>query len=127
MRHLTVEGLAEFLRRRPQTHVLDVRFPHERETGHIPGDHHVPWHPVACGNPVAFLEQVLRVISPGDPVLVICTYGDRSCKAAALLQAAGFEHVYNVLGGYDDLQRCPHSDGTADWVTNLFPQPGGKR
>jgi len=100
--------------------VLDVRFAHERATGHIRGDHHVPWHPVSCPSPLSFVEQVLRLISPVDPVLVICTHGDRSCRAAALLESAGFEHVYNVLGGYDDIRGCPHADVCSDGAIDLF-------
>jgi rhodanese-related sulfurtransferase len=34
----------------------------------------------------------------------MCSSGQLSCKAAALLEAAGFTHVYNVLGGYADFR-----------------------
>lgn len=101
MRHLTIEGVAEFLGRHPHARLLDVRFAHERESGHIPGDHHVPWYGSDWMPNPSFLNQVLQRISPDDPVLVICRSGHRSHDAAALLETAGFRHVYNVLGGYE--------------------------
>jgi rhodanese-related sulfurtransferase len=101
MRHLTAEGLVAFLRQNPLAKVLDVRFAHEREAhGHMPGDHHVPWHTLGMKPNPAFLEEALGRISPSDPVLVLCQNGDCSPHAAALLESAGFKHVYNVLGGY---------------------------
>jgi hypothetical protein len=42
--------------------------------------------------------------------VVICRRGQRSCEAAALLEKAGFGHVYNVLGGYEDLQSLRRID-----------------
>lgn len=103
MRHLSVEGLAEFLRDHPAVGVLDVRFAHEREAGHLPGDHHVPWLTPEWEPDPGFVDQVLRHFSPDDYVLVICRCGHRSSEAAELLEQAGFSHVYNVLGGYKDL------------------------
>jgi rhodanese-related sulfurtransferase len=110
MTHLTTDGLATFLPLHPRAKVLDVRFAYERETWRIPGDLHVPWYtPDRERNP-EFLNQVLQHISPDDYVLVICHNGDRSCDAAAVLEAAGFKHVYNVLGGYMDIREAWYAD-----------------
>lgn len=103
MRHLTVEGLTDFLDGHPHAKVLDIRSAHERREGHIQGDHHVPWYSPDWTPDPAFLDQALQCVSPKDHVMVICRSGQLSYKAAALLEAAGFHHVYNVLGGYQDL------------------------
>ena len=113
MRHLTADGLAAFLRLHPRAKVLDVRFAYEREAWRIPGDLHVPWYTADWKPNPAFLSQALRYLAPDDYVLVICHNGDRSCDAAALLEAAGFKHVYNVLGGYADIREAWHGDITA--------------
>lgn len=110
MKHLTVDGLAAFFNRHPRVQVLDVRFAFEREAGHMAGDHHVPWYTLDGDLNPAFLTQVLRRISPDDPVLVICHSGHRACEAAALLETAGFKYVYNVLGGYADIWEMPAAD-----------------
>ena len=104
MKHLTVDGLAAFFNRYPGVQVLDIRFAFERKAGHLAGDHHVPWYTLDGDPNPAFLTQVLRRISPDAPVLVICHSGHRACEAAALLETAGFKYVYNVLGGYADIQ-----------------------
>jgi rhodanese-related sulfurtransferase len=110
MKHLTVEELVAFIDRHPRIQVLDVRFAFEREAGHMVGDHHVPWYTLDGDPNPGFLKQVLRRISPDDPVLVICHSGHRACEAAALLETAGFKHVYNMLGGYADILEMPTVD-----------------
>ena len=117
MKHLTVEGLVAFFSRHPRVQVLDVRFAFERDAGHIAGDHHVPWYTLDGDPNPAFLTQVLRRISPDDPVLVICHSGHRACEAATLLETAGFKYVYNVLGGYADLRKTPDIDWRSTMVT----------
>lgn len=112
MRHLTVEGLAAFLGHHPRAKVLDVRSAREREVGHLPGDHHVPWYSSDWTPDPAFLDRALQCLSPEDHVMVICRSGHLSYQAAARLEAAGFNHVYNVLGGYQD------------WLASAWPGGG---
>jgi rhodanese-related sulfurtransferase len=124
MRHLTAEGLRDFLSHHPNIIVLDVRFAHEREIWHIPHDHHVPWYtPVWETNP-DFLGLVLQCCSPDDYVLVICSNGYRSCEAAALLELAGFKHIYNVLGGYQDILRLGRMAFSGKWPGVYQDQAG---
>lgn len=110
MRHLSTDGFVSYLRHHPQARVLDVRFAHERKAcGYMHDDHHVPWYtPDGKPNP-AFLGLVLQRLSPNDDVLVISRSGHRSHDASALLESAGFKHVYNVLGGYEDIREARHA------------------
>lgn len=114
MRHLSFEGLAPFLREHPRTRVLDVRLAHERDGEHLRGELAVPWHtPDRVPDP-DFLDQVLRQLSPDDYVVVVCTSGHVSFEAAALLEQAGFCHVYTILGGYEDIRRARRTDVSRD-------------
>lgn len=110
MRHLSVEGLAEFMRNHPGIRVLDVRFAHEHITGHLQGDHNVPWYTPDWAPDPDFVFRVLERLSPHDYVVVVCSSGNLSCEAAALLEQAGFGHVYTVLGGYEDIRQARRAD-----------------
>jgi rhodanese-related sulfurtransferase len=105
MVHLTAEGLDAFFRQHPHARTLDVRFAFEREHADSLAAHHVPWLRRDWTPDPAFLQQVLQNLSPRDYVLVLCHRGDYSHHAAALLEAAGFRHVYNLLGGYADIRK----------------------
>lgn len=110
MRHLSVEGLTDFMREHPDVRVLDVRFAHEHLAGHLQGDHNVPWYTPDWAPDADFIARVLERLSPDDYVVVICRSGNLSCEAAARLEQAGFSHVYTVLGGYEDIRQARHAD-----------------
>jgi rhodanese-related sulfurtransferase len=72
--------------------LLDVRTPKEFNEGHIPN---------ARLFPIADLSRHLNDL-PADktqPVLVYCSSGVRSAKAAHTLYRNGFKDVYNLAGG----------------------------
>jgi hydroxyacylglutathione hydrolase len=85
--------------------LLDVRTPHEWDEGHFAGAQYLF---------LGELPEKVRNLNPHQPVVVYCASGYRSSLAASLLQAAGFDTVRNVPGGY-----------TA-WTTAGFPvvKPG---
>lgn len=120
MVHLTVEGLDPFFRQHPHARMLDVRFAFEREPGDPPAAHHVPWFRRDWTPDPDFLQQVLQRLSPRDCVLVLCHRGDYSHHAASLLEAAGFRHVYNLLGGYEDIRKTASSSTPASIATSGF-------
>lgn len=72
--------------------VLDVRETHERSEGFIPGSISIP---------LPELAQRLGELDRRAGIAVHCRGGYRSAIASSLLQAAGFEHVVNVTGGFD--------------------------
>jgi rhodanese-related sulfurtransferase len=86
---ITVQDLS------PETNhfaILDVRRPPEWKSGHIPG---------ARLEPLDGLTKTLDELDRKAPVAVNCKGGYRSAVACSLLEAAGFEHVVNVIGGFD--------------------------
>lgn len=116
MKHLSADSLFDLLTHHPHAKVLDVRFTSENAASHHPGVHHVPWFNHDWEPNPDFMNRVLDRLSPDDHVMVICHNGELSCQAAALLEKFGFSHVYNVLGGYEDLKASmqPH------WSDILF-------
>lgn len=72
--------------------VLDVRHPAEWNEGRIPGALHIP---------LGELPKRLSELDPSRTAAVYCKSGYRSSIACSLLQANGFEHLLDVLGGFD--------------------------
>ena len=82
VRDLPKEGLA----------LLDVREPDEWAAGHAPEAVHIP-----LGDLPARIDELANF--PDDrPVYVVCRTGGRSGRAAAWLNASGWDAV-NVAGG----------------------------
>jgi rhodanese-related sulfurtransferase len=69
--------------------VLDVRQPHEFETGHIPAARLIPLHELP--------DRLDEVPATGD-VFVVCRSGSRSYMASEFLRENGIAAV-NVAGG----------------------------
>lgn len=83
--------------------IVDVRTAEELHyVGHVPGARHVAW---SAGFPMqrnpAFIEQLARVASPDQVVLLLCRSGKRSVWAAEAATAAGFGQAFNVLEGFE--------------------------
>jgi glyoxylase-like metal-dependent hydrolase (beta-lactamase superfamily II)/rhodanese-related sulfurtransferase len=75
--------------------IVDVRRKAEWEAGHIPG---------AVLHPLDSLRATMNSLPRDGNLAVHCKGGYRSMIACSLLQAAGFERVTNVLGGFDAWQ-----------------------
>jgi queuine tRNA-ribosyltransferase len=73
----------------PDRALIDVREPDEWSAGHVAG---------ATLIPLGQLPERLDEIPNDRPVFVMCHSGNRSSRAAALLNEHGFD-VTNVTGG----------------------------
>jgi adenylyltransferase/sulfurtransferase len=79
---------------RPDTVLIDVRESDEWRQGHIPQ---------AVGIPRGFLELRIEEKVPDHktPVILQCASGTRSLLAARTLRELGYEHLYNLTGGFN--------------------------
>ena len=104
-----------------QALLVDVRTSEERAfVGQVPGSLHVAW---ATGtaltrNPRFVRELEAKLAKDGGKaavVLLLCRSGKRSALAVEVAIAAGFQHVFNVLEGFegelDERQQRGHADG----------------
>ena len=114
---------ANALRESGAATIVDVRTPPEySQVGHIPGTPLVVW-PREGGDAslAAFVEEMRRAASPGEPVLLLCRSGARSHNAAHLLtQVAGFTRAYNILEGFEG----PPNSGKG-WLAAGLPSEKG--
>ena len=73
--------------------LLDVRQPEEYEAGHIPE---------AVSVPLRTLGENLDILPSIDAqIVVICKGGFRAMIGMTALQVLGYEHVFDLKGGYD--------------------------
>jgi hydroxyacylglutathione hydrolase len=62
--------------------VLDVREPHERDEGYIPGSRNIPYR---------LVREWVDDLRGGKPVVTICSSGPRAAVAASVLAAEGID------------------------------------
>ena len=72
--------------------LIDVREPDEYEIAKIPGSRLIP---------LGEFEKRLAELPRNGPLVFHCHSGGRSAHAAQLAKDAGFEDVYNLVGGID--------------------------
>jgi rhodanese-related sulfurtransferase len=89
---LTPRELAARLRSGERLVLLDVREARELALARLPGSFHVP---------LGDLERRHGELDREAAIVCVCHHGIRSAQAAALLQARGFESLFNLSGGID--------------------------
>ena len=78
--------------------LLDVRTPQEFASGHIPGSLNLPLQDLAMSG-----EPDINIPSMDTPLFVYCRSGNRSGRAAMILEHMGYTSVKNI-GGIIDYQ-----------------------
>lgn len=92
---ISVEEAADMIAATPSLVILDVRTPVEFAEGHLEGAVNIDWE---SGH---FAEDI-TVLDPTARYLVYCRTGIRAGYAAATMLQAGFTHVVNMAGGYEE-------------------------
>lgn len=86
---LSTDQLANWLvNDQPPPILIDVRGEAEYAVSHLPGAQHLPT--------VAAIQQA--DIEPTSTLVLYCSVGYRSARLAEKLQAAGYQHVFNLEG-----------------------------
>jgi rhodanese-related sulfurtransferase len=101
MKQVTVQEAAELMKQGYK--YLDVRSVPEFDNGHPEGALNVPLLNSQGGRMVPnpdFQAVVQGNLAKDDKLLVGCKMGGRSSQAAAILEAAGYTNISNVVGGY---------------------------
>jgi len=74
--------------------LIDVRTADEFEAGAINGAQNVDYFQKEL------FEKKVNTLDKEQPVYLYCRSGNRSQKAAAILESLGFEKIYDLNGGY---------------------------
>jgi len=89
-----VPTFAEAIKENPKAQLVDVRTPAEYQEGTIEGCRHINFFDEN------FTAQLEDQLDKNQPVYVFCRSGNRSGKAAVLMEELGFKKVYNLDGGF---------------------------
>jgi hydroxyacylglutathione hydrolase len=92
---ISAQEFAELRAQEPNIQVVDVREPHEWESGAIPGSVNIPLGQVA---------DRAGELDPDKLSVVHCKGGYRSSIATSLLRRSGLRDIANLTGGYDAWQ-----------------------
>ena len=109
----------------PAAVLIDVRTAIEHGfVGHPPKAIHVAWKefPGMQPNP-HFVEDVMRhVPDKTAPILLLCRSGVRSVEAAKALEAVGYQHLVNILEGFEGaLDDDKHRGNLGGWRFHGLP------
>jgi len=99
--------------------LLDVREPYEFESeGRIPSAINMPWNS-------GVLDTGYVELPVDDVIIVYCRSGYRSALASAFLISKGFQHIYNMVGGFNDwhysVEVGGHVSVNATWQIDKSP------
>lgn len=101
MLQINPRDLSNLLVREPDAVIIDVRFMHERdELGYVIGSYHIPIYTPDWEENPTFIADVARIAGPDTPIIFVCRTGNRSCQACEIVQAHGYDQVYNLRDGY---------------------------
>ena len=124
MKQISPKDANQILQSDPEAILLDVRSELEYMfVGHPVGAIHVPWQdgPDWDINP-HFVSQVKKLAGKERPVLLICRSGIRSAEAAQQLEKEGWQHVYNILYGFEgELDERHHRSTLSGWRHEGLP------
>ena len=123
--NLTPQQAWDLMQSNPQAVLIDVRTAMEFSfIGHPPQAIHVAWKELpAMQLNSQFIEQVHRhAPNPAAPVLLLCRSGQRSLEAANVLEQAGYQHLVNILDGFEGpLDGNKHRGNLGGWRFTGLP------
>ena len=78
----------------PNVTLIDVRTTEEYESGHLDKAQNIDFL-----NEELFIKEIEK-FDKSQPIYIYCRSGNRSGKAATLMQELGFQNIYDLEGGY---------------------------
>lgn len=85
------EAYLEFIKQNHQ--IIDVRTPNEFENGHIENAVNIDF------KAADFIENI-SALNKNKTLLIYCRSGNRSGKAAKIMDSLGFTKIYDLEGGF---------------------------
>ena len=95
-RQISYDIVRKMMKNNPDTILLDIRSKQEYNEGHLPGSIFLNLYDIE--------KKAHNIISDKTQIIITyCTSGIRSRKAQRILERMGYENVYNLKGGLDNI------------------------
>ncbi len=91
IKSITIDQLAEIVKKNSKTHILDVRKKSEFDSEHIVD---------AENEPLDFINESMAHINKNETYYVHCAGGYRSMIFASILRARGFDNLIDIKDGF---------------------------
>lgn len=94
--NINYESAQIILKNNKEAVLLDVRSPQEYREGHLQN---------AINIPVYDIKQKIEMQVPNkeETLIIYCQTGNRSKTAADICSKKGYENIYNIEGGLDEI------------------------
>lgn len=76
--------------------LVDVRSPQEYQEGHLEGSINIPLYTIEA-------EEAKKLPDKKQTIILYCQSGNRSKKAVELLRKDGYQDIYHIKGGLDEI------------------------
>ena len=93
--NITIKEMLEILKTNSNAVLLDVRSSQEYIEGHIRGSINIPVYDIE--------KQAKNKLNKNSIIIVYCSAGIRSKRAIQILEKLGYDNLYNVEGGIENL------------------------
>jgi len=107
------------LQRNAAAVLVDVRTKVEHAfVGHPPGAVHIAWKEAPDWQVNSQFVAEVKKVAPevNAPVLLLCRSGQRSVDAAKALENAGYQHLVNIVDGFEGpLDEHKHRGNLGGW------------
>lgn len=95
-REISYVQAKEILKENITAVLLDVRSKQEHEEYHLNGDICIPLYELQ--------QEIIKIIENKETIIVVyCQSGARGKKALTILQKMGYQNVYNICGGIEEI------------------------
>jgi rhodanese-related sulfurtransferase len=125
VKEITPQQAHDLLAASPDAVYIDVRTEREFVNGHPQGAINIP---VAFPDPARGMmmnSDFVKVVEANCPrdkkIIVGCQAGPRATAAAGLLQQAGFQDVFNMLGGFGGMRDQTGNVSAPGWAASGLP------
>lgn len=96
-KEISYKKLQDMIKKDPSAILIDVRSKQEYEEGHLEGSINIPVYDIENSAKIKLKDKTKTII-------LYCASGHRSKSAKEILEKLGYENVYHLKNGLNDIE-----------------------